>query len=216
MPKQPEFIVVEGPIGVGKTSLAMRLAETFKSATLLEDAESNPFLDRFYADPIAAALPTQLHFLFQRSRQLSEYKQGDLFRNALVADFLFEKDHLFAEVNLDQHEYALYEKVYSQLVMTAPSPDLVVYLQAPADVLMQRINMRARTQERKLEINYLRRLCDAYTNFFYRYNDAPLLIVNASDINPVDNDSDYQLLIDKICNSASGKNYFNPPPLDLR
>jgi len=216
MPKQPEFIVVEGPIGVGKTSLAKRLARTFDSAILLEDAESNPFLERFYSDPRSAALPTQLHFLFQRSRLLAEHKQGDLFQNALVADFLFEKDRLFARVNLDQQEYDLYEMVYAQLVMTAPSPDLVIYLQAPAEVLLGRVKSRARPQERRMSKTYLDQLCGAYTDFFYHYNAAPLLIVNASDINPVENDADYQLLIDQIHSATRGKNYFNPPPLDLR
>lgn len=213
--KLPGFVVVEGPIGVGKTSLVNRLADSFSCSRLLEMVDDNPFLERFYQDPKAAAFPAQLHFLFQRSRQLEGLHQGDLFRTALVSDFMFEKDRLFAGLTLDRHELALYEQVYDKLAMEAPRPDLVIYLQAPVEVLMQRIQRRARSQERRISSDYLQRLSATYTEFFYRYNDAPLLIVNTEGINPVDNEADYQLLLKRICEAGPGKHYFNPAPLVL-
>ena len=219
MPEQrqspPEFIVVEGPIGVGKTSLVRRLTETLGYASLFECAEDNPFLARFYDDPLAAAFPAQLHFLFQRSRQLEQLRQRDLFRQRLVADFLFDKDRLFAELNLLPEELALYDEVYMRLSMDAPPPDLVVYLQAPVDVLMQRVRKRARPIERTLTAAYLERLSQAYSRFFYGYDEAPVLIVDAADINPIDNESDYRMLFAEIRRKAAGKRYFNPSPLAI-
>ncbi|MET0102266.1 MAG: deoxynucleoside kinase [Sedimenticola sp.] len=209
----PGYIVIEGPIGVGKTSLVNRLSESFGCESLLEGAEENPFLERFYTDGRAAAFPTQLFFLFQRSQQLQDLRQADMFRSTLVADFMLEKDRLFAQVNLDDAEMDLYEKVYGHLTMEAPVPDLVVYLQAPVEVLMKRIQKRARPQETQLDSDYLQKLSDAYTEFFYRYDRSPLLIVNATEINPVDRDEDYQLLLERICTVRSGKHYFNPAPL---
>ena len=213
--KPPGYIVVEGPIGVGKSSLVHRLAESFGSETLLEAAEENPFLGRFYEDGRSAALPTQLFFLFQRSKQMQALKQNDLFRSALVADFMLEKDRLFARLNLDDEELKLYEQVYGQLAMEAPQPDLVVYLQAPVEVLMQRIRKRDRREERGMDADYLQRLSDAYTEFFYYYDKSPLLIINAAEINPVESDADYQLLLERICTVRSGKHYFNPAPVLL-
>jgi deoxyguanosine kinase len=211
----PGYVVVEGPIGVGKTSLVKRLAESFSCDSLLEGAEENPFLERFYNDGKPAAFPTQLFFLFQRSKQLQDLRQADMFRSTLVADFMLEKDRLFAELNLDDDELRLYEQVYERLSMEAPAPDLVVYLQAPVDVLMARINRRGRPQENRMEGQYLKRLSDAYTEFFYHYDKSPLLIINASEINPVDRDEDYQMLLEQICTVRSGKHYFNPAPLLL-
>ncbi|MCW8883546.1 MAG: deoxynucleoside kinase [Sedimenticola sp.] len=211
----PGYIVVEGPIGVGKTSLVNRLAASFSAETLLEEVEENPFLDRFYNDGQSAAFPTQLFFLFQRSRQLEGLRQRDMFRTALVADYMLEKDRLFAEINLEKEELNLYEQVYARLTMEAPSPDLVVYLQAPIDVLLERIRKRGRPQERRMDALYLKRLSDAYTDFFYHYDKSPLLIVNAAEINPVDRNSDYKLLLEQICTVRSGKHYFNPAPLLL-
>ncbi len=213
--RPPGFVVVEGPIGVGKTSLVQRLAESFSCASLLERAEENPFLDRFYSDPRRAALPAQLFFLFQRSRQLEGLRQGDLFRGALISDFMFEKDRLFAELNLDRHELDLYRTVYAQLAMETPVPDLVVYLQAPVEVLQERIVRRDRSIERRIDPDYLHRLTAAYTEFFYHYSAAPLLIVNAAQINPIDSDADYQQLLRQICGAGPGKHYFNPLPLGL-
>lgn len=212
----PRQVVVEGPIGVGKTSLVKRLVDSLGYSSLLEDPDDNPFLERFYRDPRGAAFATQLHFLFQRSKQLESLRQGDLFSGrGLVADFLFAKDRLFAELTLDRHELALYDQVYNRLSMEAPRPDLVVYLQAPVPVLMQRIRRRNRPSEQDLDVDYLQRLSDAYTQFFYHYDQSPLLIVNAAEINPVDKDGDYQLLLERICNAGPGKHYFNPAPLDL-
>lgn len=211
----PRFLVVEGPVGVGKTSLVKRLAESFGGEMLLEAAEENPFLERFYSDGKQAAFPTQLFFLFQRSRQFQALSQADLFRASLVSDFMLEKDRLFAQVNLDDEELKLYEQVYSRLSMEAPVPDLVVYLQAPAEVLLQRIGKRARPQEMTIDAEYLQHLSNAYTDFFYHYDRSPLLIVNASEINPVERDEDYQQLLEQICTLRSGKHYFNPAPLLL-
>ena len=206
----PDYIVVEGPIGVGKTTLANKLARSFGSDLLLEGANENPFLEKFYEDPKAAALPTQLFFLFQRAQQLKEMKQEDMFSPVRVADFLVEKDRLFAELTLDADELKLYEQVYSNLTIDTPQPDLVVYLQAPVEVLLDRIQKRGLKHERFIESAYLQRLCDSYVRFFYQYNDAPLLIVNAADIDFANNDSDYQLLYQQITEVQSGRHYFNP------
>ena len=211
----PDYIVVEGPIGVGKTTLANKLARSFGSDLLLEGANENPFLEKFYENPKAAALPTQLFFLFQRAKQLKEMKQEDMFSPVRVADFLVEKDRLFAELTLDADELELYEQVYSNLTIDTPQPDLVVYLQAPVEVLLDRIQKRGLQHERFIESAYLQRLCDSYVRFFYQYNDAPLLIVNAADIDFANNDSDYQLLYQQITEVQSGRHYFNPTQVAL-
>jgi deoxyadenosine/deoxycytidine kinase len=211
----PDYIVVEGPIGVGKTTLANKLARSFGSDLLLEGASENPFLEKFYENPKAAALPTQLFFLFQRAQQLKEMKQEDMFNPVRVADFLVEKDRLFAELTLDTDELDLYEQVYSNLTIDTPQPDLVIYLQAPVEVLLDRIQKRGLKHERFIESAYLQRLCDSYVRFFYQYNDAPLLIVNAADIDFANNDSDYQLLYQQIAEVQSGRHYFNPTQVAL-
>jgi deoxyguanosine kinase len=208
--ERPGYIVVEGPIGVGKTSLARRLASTFESDLLLEGAGENPFLERFYEDPRSGALPAQLFFLFQRVRQLQAMRQGDMFQPVRVADFLMEKDRLFAEQTLDAEELKLYEQVYSHLVVDAPVPDLVIYLQAPEDVLLKRIARRGIGYERRIDASYLRRLSEAYSRLFLYYDAAPLLIVNAAHIDLVDNDEDYQALVEQIQFTRSGRHYFNP------
>lgn len=211
----PRYIVIEGPIGVGKTSLAKRLAGDFGGELLLEGAEENPFLERFYRNPRHAALPTQLFFLFQRAQQIQALRQSDMFAPVRVADFILEKDRLFAQLTLDDHELKLYEQVYDNITVDAPQPDLVIYLQAPVDVLLNRVQKRGRDYERFIETNYLQRLVEAYTRFFYHYTATPLLIVNAADIDLVNNDQDYKLLLDRLSKSISGRHYFNPGSFDL-
>lgn len=211
---QHRYVVVEGPIGVGKTSLAKRLGEYWGGELMLEGAEANPFLERFYADPRGAALPTQLFFLYQRARQIQSMRQSDLFEAPLrIADFLLEKDRLFAEINLDENELDLYKQAWNHLSLDAPEPDLVVYLQAPVDVLMERVRRRGIPWEQQITREYLERLVEAYTRFFHHYDRAPLLIVNASDINPVDRNRDFELLAEQLSRTTSGRHYFNPGPI---
>jgi len=209
----PGFVVVEGPIGVGKTTLAKRLARSFGSDMLLEAAEENPFLEKFYENQRSAALPTQLYFLMQRTRQLKMLKQNDMFNPVRVADFLVQKDRLFAELTLDSDELDLYEQVYSNLTLDIQRPDLVVYLQAPVEVLLERIKRRGVKHEKWIEAAYLQRLCDAYVRFFYQYSEAPLLIVNATDIDFAHNDDEYEMLLQQILETRSGRHYYNPVAL---
>jgi deoxyguanosine kinase len=211
----PRYIVIEGPIGVGKTSLAKRLAADFGGELLLEGAEENPFLERFYRNPRHAALPTQLFFLFQRARQMQELRQSDLFAPVRVGDFLMEKDRLFAQLTLDDDELNLYDQIYTNMTLDVPVPDLVIYLQAPVEVLLDRVRKRGRNFERFIETNYLERLVEAYTRFFYYYNDSPLLIVNATEIDLVDKTKDYELLVEQLRKVRSGRHYFNPGTFDL-
>ncbi|WP_439102735.1 deoxynucleoside kinase [Congregibacter sp.] len=208
--KPPAYIAVEGPIGVGKTTLTRRLAETFNHETLLEDAEQNPFLERFYRNRSEAALATQLFFLFQRAQKIQELRQSELFSPVRVADFLIEKDPLFARINLDSDEFELYEKVYQKLTIDAPRPDLVIYLQAPTDVLLERIESRGIGHERSIDGRYLEQLNEVYSEFFLYYDGAPLLIVNASMIDLAQGDSDYLQLVDYLLDIRSGRHYFNP------
>jgi deoxyguanosine kinase len=209
----PRYIAVEGPIGVGKTSLAKRLARSFNYEILLEQSEENPFLERFYHDPRQMALATQLFFLFQRAQQIQDLRQDDMFEPVRVADFLMEKDRLFARQNLDKDEFSLYEKVYEHLTIDAPQPDLVIYLQAPVEILVERIQKRGIEAEQLIEQQYLDKLIDAYTEFFHYYDDSTLLVVNSSEIDLVNNDKDYEQLLDFILTTRKGsRNYFNPKP----
>ena len=206
----PRFIVVEGPIGVGKTSLARRLAASFGGEVVLEHIEQNPFLERFYRSGRDAALPVQLFFLFQRARQLEELRQSDLFSPVRVADFHFAKDRLFAEINLDREEMALYEQICARLHVETPVPDLMIYLQASVDTLLNRIMRRGIPYERTIDRRYLERLAEAYARYFHHYDDGPLLIVNASSIDPVYNDADYEQLYRQIRRIPGGRHFFNP------
>jgi deoxyguanosine kinase len=205
-----KFIVVEGPIGVGKTSLAHRLCDSLSAQGVFELASQTPFLARFYRNPRAGALPAQLYFLLQRAQQLTTLQQADLFAPVRVADYLLEKDRLFARVTLDEDEYGLYEQLYSRLEIHAPKPDLVVYLQAPVDVLLERIARRGVEYEQYIDKGYLERLNEAYARFFHEFDAAPLLIVNAASIDPISNQRDYDELLAAIRRMSRGRLYFNP------
>ena len=207
---EPRYIAIEGPIGVGKTSLAKRLAERYDSELLLEEADANPFLSGFYEDARKAALQTQLFFLFQRVNQLEKLRQADLFGETRVADFLMDKDRLFAEITLDQNELKLYDQVRAALEFQPPAPDLVVYLQAPVDTLIFRIGRRGINYEQQIRRRYMDRLTDAYARFFHDYDASPLLIVNAAEIDPVNNDAHFDMLASEIDSARSGRQFFNP------
>lgn len=204
------FIAVEGPIGVGKTSLARRLCTSLSAQGVLEEEAQNPFLERFYRNPRAGALPAQLYFLLQRAQQLASLSQADLFAPVRIADYLLEKDRLFARVTLDEAEYGLYEQLYARLDIQVPKPDLVVYLQAPVDVLLERIARRGVAHEQYIDRGYLERLNEAYARFFHEFDAAPLLIVNAASIDPINNQRDYDELLAAIRRMSRGRLYYNP------
>lgn len=204
------FIVVEGPIGVGKTSLAQRLAEHLGGELMLEAVEENPFLERFYRGEKNAALSAQLFFLFQRTKQLDTLRQADLFARVHVADYHIDKDRLFAEVNLDAEELALYSQIFERVASEPPTPDLVIYLQASVDTCLERIARRGIHYERLINRRYLERLTEAYARHFHDYVEAPLLIVNASSIDPVNNDADFRQLMERVERTTSGRHFFNP------
>jgi deoxyguanosine kinase len=202
-------LVVEGPIGAGKTSLARRLAARLAADLVLEQPEENPFLAKFYDDMPRYALPTQLFFLFQRVRLLEPLVQPDMFRRAVVADFLLDKDPLFARITLSADELALYEKIYEALRLRAPAPDLVIYLQAQPAVLVERVRRRAVRYEREISQEYLARLADGYSRFFYHYDAAPLLIVNSENLNFVEREPDFELLVSRVRAMRSRREFFN-------
>jgi len=205
-----QFIVVEGPIGAGKTTLARRLAGSFNAELILEKPEENPFLERFYENPEKTALPAQLAFLLQRARQLTDIRQTSLFHAVRIADFMMEKDRLFAELNLQNDEFDLYEQLYQKFYQERLVPDLVVYLQASVPVLRKRIAHRGIQCEQWIGDDYLRNLNDAYARFFYHYDASPLLIVNSETLDFANKERDYELLLSKIHNTRRGRSYFNP------
>ena len=203
------YIVIEGPIGVGKTSLAKKLATEFNSELLLEKADENPFLAGFYQNPRQYALSVQLHFLLQRSQQVQNFRQSDLFRGSHIADFMVEKDRLFAQLTLNSDELALYQQIYQHLTLDAPKPDLVIYLQAPVGTLHERISQRGIAYEQQIRDDYLQRLSESYTRYFYDYDDSALLTVNTQSVDLINDADDYQAILEKITDIHSGRHYFN-------
>ncbi len=202
-------LVIEGPIGVGKTSLAKRIALHLRAETLLEVPEANPFLERFYRDSARYAFSTQVFFLFQRIHQLRDLAQRDLFSDVFVADFLLEKDALFASLTLADDELHLYRQIYSNLAIQTSAPDLVIYLDAPPSALLTRIAERGRTMEVSISESYLAQLCEAYTRFFYQYEAAPLLTVNTEQFDPAHNDADFEMLLDRVRQMRGRREFFN-------
>ncbi|MBE0433422.1 deoxynucleoside kinase [candidate division WOR-3 bacterium] len=192
--KELRFIAIEGVIGAGKTSLAKVLSNKLHAGILLEEFEENPFLTKFYADRKKYAFHTQIYFLMSRYRMQREMAQIDLFNSRIVADYLFVKDRIFAEVNLSDEEFALYDKIYSILAVDIPRPDLVIYLQSDPEVLFKRIRQRGRAYERDMEFDYVGRLCEAYNTFFFHYNSSPMLIVNIKGFDFLANPRDLDLL----------------------
>jgi deoxyguanosine kinase len=209
IPEKYRYIVVEGPIAVGKTSLARMLAQRLSAHLMLEDAQSNPFLERFYRSPERYAFATQMFFLFQRTLQASELKQRDLFDVPTVSDFLMDKDALFARMNLADDEFELYQRLFQFMEPRTAVPDLVIYLQAPADTLIERVNRRGWSVERPIREEYLRQVADVYADYFYNYDASPLLIVNTENLNFVDNPKDFELLLERIRNLRSQREFFN-------
>jgi len=203
------YIVVEGPIGAGKTTLARRIAEAWGAQTLLEMPEDNPFLEKFYRDSARYALPTQLFFLFQRMNQLRDLAQTDLFNAPVLSDFLLDKDPIFARLTLGDDELNLYRQLYEHLSPQVPRPDLVIYLQAQPETLIERVKKRGVPMEAGISETYLYRLCESYSRFFYHYESAPLLIVNTEHLNPIGRDEDFNLLLTHIRNMRGKREFFS-------
>ena len=204
------YIAIEGPIGVGKTALAKRLADNLDATLVLEEFEENPFLERFYREGRSAALPAQMFFLFARARQIEDMRQSDMFASTRISDYLFTRDRLFAELNLDSEELKLYDQIVANLDVDPPVPDLVIYLQASVDVLLERLARRNSSYDRFIDRAYLEKLTDAYARFFHAYDEGPLLIVNASQIDPVNNGADFDQLFRQIERTTGGRHFFNP------
>ena len=209
-PKTPRYIAIEGPIGVGKSSLAKILAQKYASRLVKEEVEGNPFLERFYENPRKFAFQTQLFFLLSRYRQQRELAQGDLFEAGLVCDYILAKDKIFALINLEDDEISLYESIYKLLVSTLPKPDLVIYLQARPEVLLSRVRKRGITYERNISLDYLRTLSDAYNEYFFHYNETPLLVVNTSEIDFVESPRDLEHLVREVKSVKRGTQHYIP------
>jgi deoxyguanosine kinase len=204
-----KYVVVEGAIGAGKKTLAGKLAMQLGAQTLLEQPEENPFLEKFYRDAGRYALATQMFFLFQRLNQLRDLAQPDLFDARIVSDFLLDKDPIFARLTLGDDELALYQQLYDHLRPQAPLPDLVIYLQAEPQTLIDRIKKRGIPMEAGISETYIHRLCESYSRIFYDYEAAPLLIVNTEHLNPIDNEEDFALLLTRIANMRGKREFFS-------
>lgn len=202
-------IAIEGPIGAGKTSLAQNMADYLECALLLERPEENPFLGKFYGDIPRYALPAQLSFLLQRINQFQGWTQADLLSRPMISDFLLEKDQLFARITLSQPEFDLYQKIYHQMQPQAPSPDLVIYLQASPEKLLERIKRRGNAYERNIPEEYLHKLSSSYTQFFHQYDKAPVITVNSDNLNFANNTADFNLLLQRISQMRGAREYFN-------
>ena len=209
LPERFRYIVVEGPIGAGKTSLARRLAGVSGSTLLLEDPGANPFLPGFYQDPARYALPVQLFFMFQRIDQVRDLTQADMFKHATIADFMLDKDPLFARLTLNDDELRLYQQIYAQVKPQTTSPDLVIYLQASVETLVERVKRRAINYERAISEDYLVKLAESYARFFYQYDGAPVLIVNSEHLNFVDTPADFDLLLQRIAAMRGNREFFS-------
>jgi deoxyguanosine kinase len=204
------YVAIEGVIGVGKTSLARLLAERFRARLVLEEPEANPFLADFYKDPRRYAFQTQMFFLVSRYKDLRERVHPDLFHEGIVADYLFQKDRIFANLNLSDRELMLYDAIAPQLESEVPAPDLVVYLQASPERIVERIQQRGRTYEKLMDPKYTATLAEAYNYFFFHFRDAPLLVVNTDEMNFVDRTNDLEDLISRIVSHREGVAYVNP------
>ena len=209
LPDKYRYIVVEGPIGAGKTTLARKLAEVTGASTLLEDPGANPFLPGFYQDPARYALPVQLFFMFQRIDQVRDLTQADMFKHATIADFMLDKDPLFARLTLNDDELRLYQQIYAQVKPQTTSPDLVIYLQASVETLVERVKRRAINYERAISEDYLVKLAESYARFFYQYDGAPVLIVNSEHLNFVDTPADFDLLLQRIAAMRGNREFFS-------
>jgi deoxyadenosine/deoxycytidine kinase len=209
LPDRYRYIVIEGPIGAGKTSLARVMSERCGARPLLEDPDANPFLPGFYQDAERYALPTQLYFLFQRINQVRTLRQSDLFGRVTIADFMLDKDPLFARLTLSDDELKLYDQIYAHLRPQAPAPDLVIYLQASTQTLVERVRRRAASYERDMPDEYLARLAEGYMRYFYQYTAAPLLIVNSENLNFVDSRGDFDLLLERVSAMRGSREFFS-------
>jgi deoxyadenosine/deoxycytidine kinase len=205
-----KLISIEGPIGVGKTSLAQKLSDKLNAELILEQPDSNPFLKSFYSERKNSALPTQLFFLFQRAQQLESLNNFDMFSSLRISDFMVQKDKIFAELTLTDDEIGLYNKIHDSLQIKPPKPDLVIYLQAPPNVLLTRIANRGVEYEKNISLDYLDKLCKLYAEFFYHYDESPMLIVNASAIDPISREHHFDALLHEIEKIEYGRHFFNP------
>jgi deoxyadenosine/deoxycytidine kinase len=206
----PRYIAIEGAIGVGKTSLAKILANQFGWRLVQEEVGHNPFLERFYENPRKFAFQTQLFFLLSRYRQQRELAQGNLFEKGVVSDYVLAKDKIFALINLEDDEISLYDSIYRLLVPTVPRPDLVIYLQARSEVLLSRVRKRGVEYERNISLDYLKTLSDAYNEYFFHYNETPLLVVNTSEIDFVESPRDLEHLVREVKSVKRGTHHYIP------